>query len=423
MKKVNVLLILMVILLGALSLYKLSNKYNLNILKSNIDCTIVVKGCEKARALSADDDKNIYIAFSDYIKSVDREGKEKLIYKEKSIDIEDMVYYDNSLIYISEDGVYRISLSDSGKETLCSNVPLSGNDLKRRLIIDGDTLYIAIGARTNSGISEGDYADIPPVEVTLNGNNYGAKLTGAFKKYGVKSENGEKIPAGSIGNAAIYTFNLKNKKLSLYSTGIRGVKGMTLNSKGEIEAIFSGMNNEGLRAVNRDKDYIYKIEKGQCYGWPDFSGGDPIDSPRFKGDEIIKPLLKTSKDRNVSGPIYQSEELNSIQGIAADKYGKVLDKDTVMFWNSKSEKICTLSVQKVYKEILKLKSSSNIENIICTSDEFLLLDNEAGCVYSVHKKNDVLGFKVPVVIIFFIFILSVSLLIIILYKLISRNKK
>ena len=79
MKKVNVLLILMVILLGALSLYKLSNKYNLNILKSNIDCTIVVKGCEKARALSADDDKNIYIAFSDYIKSVDREGKEKLI--------------------------------------------------------------------------------------------------------------------------------------------------------------------------------------------------------------------------------------------------------------------------------------------------------------------------------------------------------
>ena len=61
MKKVNVLLILMVILLGALSLYKLSNKYDLNILKSNIDCTIVVKGCEKARALSADDDKNIYI--------------------------------------------------------------------------------------------------------------------------------------------------------------------------------------------------------------------------------------------------------------------------------------------------------------------------------------------------------------------------
>ena len=423
MKKINIMLILIVIFIGALSLYKLSNKYDLNILKSNIDCTIVIKGCEDAKALTVDDDDNIYIAFSDYIKSVDREGKEKLIYKEKSIEIEDIAYYDNSLIYIAGEGIYKISLSDSGKETLCSNVPLSGNNLKRRLVVDKDTLYIAIGARTNSGISEGDYADISPIEVTLNGNNYGAKLTGAFKKYGVKSEEGEKVTAGTIGNAAIYTLNLKNKKLSLYSTGIRGVKGITLNSKGEVEAIFSGMNNEGLRAVNRDKDYIYIIETGVCYGWPDFSGGDPIDSPRFKGEEIIKPLIKNSKDRNVPAPIYQSESLNAIQEIAADKYGKVLDKDTIMFWNCNTEKICTLSVQNVYKEVLKLKNSSNIEDIICTSNEFLMLDNEVGCIYSIHKKNDVLGFKVPIVIIFFIFILSVSLLIIILYKLMNKNKK
>ena len=220
MKKINIMLILIVIFIGALSLYKLSNKYDLNILKSNIDCTIVIKGCEDAKALTVDDDDNIYIAFSNYIKSVDREGKEKLIYKEKSIEIEDIAYYDNSLIYIAGEGIYKISLSDSGKETLCSNVPLSGNNLKRRLVVDKDTLYIAIGARTNSGISEGDYADISPIEVTLNGNNYGAKLTGAFKKYGVKSEEGEKVTAGTIGNAAIYTLNLKNKKLSLYSTGI-----------------------------------------------------------------------------------------------------------------------------------------------------------------------------------------------------------
>ena len=183
------------------------------------------------------------------------------------------------------------------------------------------------------------------------------------------------------------------------------------------------MNNEGLRAVNRDKDYIYIIEKGVCYGWPDFSGGDPIDSPRFKGEEIIKPLIKNSKDRNVPAPIYQSESLNAIQEIAADKYGNVLDKDTIMFWNCNTEKICTLSVQNVYKEVLKLKNSSNIEDIICTSNEFLMLDNEVGCIYSIHKKNDVLGFKVPIVIIFFIFILSVSLLIIILYKLMNKNKK
>lgn len=423
MKKINVIIVLMVILIGAFSLYRLSNKYDLDILKNNIDCTIVVKGCEDAKAIATDDDENIYIAFSDYIKSIDKEGKEKVMYKDKSIDIEDMVYYYDSLIYISNDGIYKFSLLDNSLEILCGNVPLSGNNLKRRLVIDRDTLYIAVGARTNSGISEGDYEDISPVEVTLNGNNYGAKLTGVYKKYGIKTENGEKISAANIGNAAIYTLNLKDNKVSLYSTGIRGVKGLAVNSKGEVEAIFSGMKNEGLRAVNRDKDYIYKIEKGICYGWPDFSGGDPIDSPRFKGEEIVKPLLKDSKNRNVPAPIYQSDSLDSLQGIAVDRKGKVLEKDTILFWDSRLEKICTLSVGNVYKEILKLKSNSNIENIINNSNEFLLLDNKAGCVYSIHKKNDVLGFKLPIIIIFFIFILVVTLLIIVLYKLIKKDKK
>lgn len=422
-KKFRILIALLVILLGALSVYKLSNKYNINILKNNIDCTIVVKGCEKAKAIAADEDNNIYIAFADYIKSINKEGKEKSVYKNKDMDIEDIVYYYNNIIFISNDSIYKFSLLDESMETLCSNIPLSGNNIKRRLLLNKDTLYIAIGARTNSGISEGDYADISPIEVTLNGNNYGAKLTGAFKKYGVRSEDGEKISPGTIGNAAIYSLNLKNKKLSLYSTGIRGIKGITSNSKGEITAIFSGMENSGVRPINRDKDYIYKVEKGAFYGWPDFSGGDPIDSPRFKGEEIIKPLIKNSKDKNVPAPIYQSDSLNSLQGIAADEDGKVLEKDTLMFWDSRTEKICTLSAQNVYKEILKLKSSSNIENIICANNEFLLLDNEAGCVYSIHKKGSSLGFNLPIVIIFFIFMLIVTLLIIVLYKLLNKDKK
>lgn len=239
----------------------------------------------------------------------------------------------------------------------------------------------------------------------------------------MRSEEGEKIQGEAIGNASIYLLNLKDKKVDLYSTGIRGIKGLTLNSKGEVIAIFSGMENSGLRPVNRDKDYIYKVEKGVSYGWPDFSGGDSIDSPRFKSDKIIKPLLKSSKDKNVPAPIYQSDLLNSIQGIAADRKGNILEKDTVIFWNSETEKICMLSAQNVYKEILKLKSTSCIENIICNDNEFLLLDNDVGCVYSIHKKGTTLGFNVPTVIIFFVFGLIVALLGIVLYKLLSKDKR
>lgn len=422
MKKVlKTIGIMTIIFLGALSVYKLSNKYNLNILKNNIDCTIVAKGCEKARAVASGENDSIYVAFSYYIKNIDKEGREKFIYKNKDLDIEDMVCYDNSLIYISGDCIYKFSLQDESSEVLCSNIPVSGNDTKRRLLLQKDILYIAVGARTNSGISEGDYKDLSPIDVTLNGVNYGGRLTGIFKKYGEKSENGEKINAEKIGNAAVYSLNLKNKKLSLYASGIRGLKGFDYNSKGEITAIFSGMDNEGLRPVERDKDYIYRLQKGVWYGWPDFSGGDPISSPRFKGNEIIKPLIKNSKERNVPAPIYQSDSLNALKGMAIDKEGKILEKDAIMFWDSSKEKICTLSAQNVYKEVLKLKSRSNIENIICTGNEFLVLDNEIGCVYSIHKKAGTLAFKVPVLIVLFIFILTVSLLLIILYKLLKKE--
>lgn len=420
-KYLRIVFIIFIILFCAISVYKLSNKYSLNILKNNMDCTIVAKGCEKAKAI-AEDDNNIYVAFSDYIKSIDREGKEKVIYKNKDMSIEDMNYYKGNLIYISDDGIYKFSLQDQSLQKLCSNIPLAGNGINRKLLINSETLYIAIGSVTNSGISENEMKDLSPIDVTLNGINYGENSTGAFKKSGIRSEMDERIEASSIGNAAIYSFNLKNKKISLYASGIRGVKGIDFNSKNDVYAIFSGMNNEGLRPVNRDKDYIYKIEEGVWYGWPDYSGADPISSPRFKGEKIIKPLLKNMSDKNVPPPIYQSSSLNSLNAMAIDKNGIILDKDTIVFWNKDKEKICTLSAQGVYKEILKLKSDSNIEKIICSNNGFTMLDNGVGCIYSIHKKVGALGFKLPVVIIFFIFMLAVSLLGIILYKLLKNMK-
>lgn len=422
MKKcLKIIFSIFLILFCAISLYKLSNKYNLNILKNNIDCTIISKGCEKAKSIAKDDD-NIYIAFSDCIKSIDKEGKEKDVYANKDMDIEDIVYYKGSLIYISGDGVYKFSLESGLVEKISSNIPLSGNNIKRKLIVNSETLYIAIGAVTNSGISENEMYDLSPIELILNGVNYGEAPTGAFKKYGAKSQENEKVKASSVGNASIYSLNLKNNSMNLYASGIRGIKGMDFNSKNQIQAIFSGMNNKGPRPVERDRDYIYKIEEGVWYGWPDYSGGDPIFSPRFKGEKIIKPLIKSMSNKVVPAPIYQSSSLDALNAMAIDKGGVVLDKDTIIFWNKDKEKICTLSDQNVYKEVLKLKSDSNIEKILYTKEGFIMLDEGIGCVYSVHKKIGTLGFKIPVVITFFIFILAISLLAIVLYKLLNNKK-
>ena len=36
-----------------------------------------------------------------------------------------------------------------------------------------------------------------------------------------------------------------------------------------------------VRGIKNDRDYIYEINGDRWYGWPDYSGGDPITSPRF----------------------------------------------------------------------------------------------------------------------------------------------
>ena len=82
------------------------------------------------------------------------------------------------------------------------------------------------------------------------------------------------------------------------------------------------------RPINRDFDYLYKIDKGKWYGWPDFSGGDPISSPRFKGQNVVLPLIKNPPNKIVSAPIYQYSDVGIIKYLAIDKEGRILDKNT-----------------------------------------------------------------------------------------------
>ena len=65
------------------------------------------------------------------------------------------------------------------------------------------------------------------------------------------------------------------------------------------------MENIGDRPINRDFDYLYKIEKGKWYGWPDYSGGDLISSPRFKDNEKKSRIILNPPNKTVAPPMYQ----------------------------------------------------------------------------------------------------------------------
>lgn len=415
------IIIAILIVTAAFSVFKISNKYSMNILKDDIDFAVISKSCEGAKAIAADDNKNIYIAYRDWLKVIDSEGKEKILFKNKELNIEDIVYYENKIIYISGDKLQEYSLETSLVKTLYSGIIKGGNEIERKIVLKNDIIYLSIGGATNSGISQGEEFDLTPIDATLTGVNY--KDTGAFKGAGITSYPGEKISKVSFGNGAIYYIDLKNNKVNLYSSGIRGVTGFDFNSKDEIMAIFSGMKSQGLRPVNRDKDYIYKVEKNKWYGWPDYSGGDPISSPRFKGEEIIQPLIANPPRKVIEGPIYQHKTLDTLKELAIDREGAILEKDSLLFWDKEEAMICALSSENIYFKVLKVKDSSDIKDIIFNKDEFLILDSSLGCIYRISQKQGMLGFNLPIEIWTFILALTFILLSVVVLKLTKKFHK
>ncbi|PRR83373.1 hypothetical protein [Clostridium vincentii] len=415
------IIIAILIVTAAFSVFKISNKYSMSVLKGDIDFTVISKSCENAKAIATDDNKNLYIAYRDWLKAIDNEGKEKILFKNKELDIEDIIYYENKIIYISGDKLEEYSLDSGLVNTLYSGIPNGGNGIDRKLLLKDDIIYLSVGGSTNSGIAEGNEVDLPSMDITLTGINY--KDTGAFKVKGIISSAGEKISKVAFGNGALYYINLKNNKMNLYSNGIRGITGFDFNSEDEMMAIFSGMKNEGLRPVNRDKDYIYKVEIDKWYGWPDYSGGDPISSPRFKEEEIIQPLIANPPTHVIDGLVYQHKTLDTLKELAIDTEGTILEKDSLLFWDKEEAVICALSPENIYFKVLKIKESSEIKDIIFNKDEFLILDSSLGCIYRISQKQGMLGFKLPIEIWTFILGLTFVLLSILVLKLTKKFHK
>lgn len=213
--------------------------------------------------------------------------------------------------------------------------------------------------------------------------------------YGNTSENGQKIRAENLANACVIEINLENNKPSLYASGIRNIKGWDLDSEGKLLGIVGGMENIGERPVNRDFDYIYKIDKGKWYGWPDFSGGDPISSPRFKGEKNISPLIANPPNKIVSPPVYQYANVGCIRYLAIDKEGKILDKNTKIYYDDKENIIGAITEESIKFDLLKLRDESKIKGIRYSKGDIFILDSGIGCVYKLQSNDSNLKFNLP----------------------------
>lgn len=418
-----------IIVVAAFGVFNFSNQYKMNSLKNNIGWSVAYKNCNNAVAFDQDENENTYVAYENYIKVIKEDGREETLLQDNNLKIENLLFYDNKLYFISEAGLYQYDLQSKNLKSILDNIPCEGKYLDRNIIIKNSKLLLSIGTVTNSGIAsyESNYSEnkIPydksPIDITLNGFNYGDKKTGAFLPYGNSSEEGQKIKAQSLANACVVEINLSNNKPTLYSSGIRNITGWDLDADGNLIGIVGGMENTGERPINRDFDYLYKIDKGKWYGWPDFSGGDPITSPRFKGDKLVSNLIENPPNKIVPAPIYQFQNVGTMRYLAIDKEGKILNKDTKVYYDSKNNVISAINKESVIHNLLKLKDNSKIKEIKYLNGDIYILDSGIGCIYKLQSEGPDFKFDLPKSIWIFIGILLVIISCLVIYKIYTRK--
>ncbi|HAT4306438.1 PQQ-dependent sugar dehydrogenase [Clostridium perfringens] len=384
-------LILISALLGSI-LCSFTNKDGKYLESESFSEELILKGLKGARALS-NNEENIYIAVENKILKIDRNNNVFLELKEEG-NIYDLEYYNGFLYYTLDEKLVSYNIKSSEREVLIEDIPNKGiNKEDTRILINEGKLYLTIGTSTNSGIvdEEGENPDIPPVDIVLSGRNYDENKKGAFVPYNTKTSKGEKVKGNILGNGAIIELDIESKKKQLYSYGIRNVKGFDLNSSGEIFAIVGGIEDEGYRPLSGDSDYIYKIEgKGTWYGWPDYSGGDPVNSPRFReeGKPIINFVTDAHKSYVMPKPLYQSESVGNINTLLIDREGTILgDENSFLFFNNKNNTLSKLLKEGEVKELIYLDKNSYINDMKIIWGNLYILDGNKGVLFRLEKSD------------------------------------
>ena len=420
----------MIIVITAFILFKISDKYKVNILKNNVNWSIDNKNCKQAVDFDKDEEGNTYIAYNNCIKVIRVKGTEEILFQDDSFKIESMILYNNKIYYISNDKIYRYDLIQNENKMILEGIPYQGKYLDRKLIIKDSKILLAIGSATNSGIADNNGEkelssipyDISPINIILNGNNYGQKNTGAFMPYGNSSLKGQKIECIEVANSSIIEIDPDTNNISLFACGIRNITGWSLDSENNLICIVGGMEDSGDRPVKRDFDYLYKIEKNKWYGWPDFSGGDPIDSPRFKTDKPITKIIENPPNKVVSGPLFQFDSVSSMKYLAIDSKGVIFEKDTGIYYDKGKNMISSISKNFVINKLLKLKDESIVKDIRIKDDSVYILDSGIGCIYKLSLDDGNMIFNLPRSILIFVLILLGTLVFIFMYKYNSKTK-
>lgn len=400
MKKfLNVLIPCAIVFLAVLLLkkYYYNQPINQNIIVKNesLNYKTRYKGLKDAVDFTMDQNGNYYIAYRDNIQLIKNSGQSYDVLKKPNFNISSIEYFENKLYFSSDTKLYCYDLSSKNLTEAMKDLPNYGDYRNSLIKIKGDYMYITIGAVTNSGvvgednkwIKDAPYIhDITPKDITLKGLDFGKDKTGAFQSYKTKSIKGQIIPEHFPGNASVIIYNLKTGNSETFAWGIRNITGMDFTNEGKLIAAVGGIENRGSRPIKGDCDYLYEIKKGVWYGWPDYSGGDPVTSPRFRGGvNGLQFILENHPTTNPPAPIYQHKNLSSINSVAVDCAGVLGEKNCIYFYDKLNNELYGFNGAGSVKEEVKFNESTKISSLKFSGKSLMVLDGSSGCLYSIEK--------------------------------------
>lgn len=232
------------------------------------------------------------------------------------------VTWHQGAFYVAEGGVQGggriVRITPDGRTTpLVSNLPSLGDHHTNGPAVGPDgALYFSVGTATNSGVVGPDNAsmgwlernpafhDVPCRDLTLAGVNYPSDnplapntarvQTGAFVPFGTETQPGQVIKGAMPCGGAVFRLIPGSTAPELVAWGFRNPFGLAFAPNGRLYVTENGHDVRGSRPLFGAADYLWEVEQGAWYGFPDFVGGKPVDQEWFKvpGGEVPRRVLQ-----------------------------------------------------------------------------------------------------------------------------------
>lgn len=356
------------------------------------DYSIKLKGLSDVVCFDIEDNGNIIIAQKKKISLLKMDGTTSTLIKTNDDNIISMVENRGKIYYIQGNKLICFDINTGDKEELIKDIPIKGQCGECKMIKYEDGILLSISAVSNSGVVDDRQVafgmtvyDRSPINLYSLGSTFGKDETGPFCEYGKKLNKDEKIEGSLPANACVLKVNSNGTK-EIFVSGVKKVKGMAVDNKGHVYMAVEGMKNVGIRPIANDSDYIYEVEKGEWLGWPDFSGGDPVTSPKFRvNNERVNFILENHITENPKAPLYMYGKPGTITSLAfVDKNN--YEKEGLVFFDLKKGKLYFCNDNIVPQEIINTDGMCNISCIKTIGDKMYMLDSTKGVIYCVCDK-------------------------------------